>query len=199
MSIPKNLPKGWLTDEAILYLQKLIGMVADLDGDLLEVGSYYGRSSIVIGTEAKKLKQKLYCIGTWNTDVWADIAKGLPANRKKYIWEGEKGIFEAFKANIRQAKLATVVKPIVGTTQTAIKGWDKPLRFVFVDGCHYYNFVRSDAKWREHIVNGGIIAFHDYGNGAWTDVKRAVCDEMDNDKQFELVGLVHTTKAFRKE
>jgi len=193
-----QLPDGWLSDESIAFLRELIGMTSDLKGAFLEVGSCYGRSSVVIGSEAKKLKSKLYCVDTWNTEAWTNIAQGLPSSRRKFQWESDPDVYSKFTKNIRLAKLVKTITPLMGVSASFQEKWKEPLRFVFVDGCHYYNFVRQDAFWRKFLVKGGIIAFHDYGSGAWTEVKDAVCAEMDNDKLFQAVKLVANTKAFKK-
>jgi len=41
--------------------------------------------------------------------------------------------------------------------------WARPIHFLFVDGGHRYEVVKSDIKnFGKHVVVGGIIAFHDY-------------------------------------
>ena len=40
--------------------------------------------------------------------------------------------------------------------------WQGPVRFLFIDADHSYEAVRSDiATWARHVVNGGVMAFHD--------------------------------------
>ena len=42
-------------------------------------------------------------------------------------------------------------------------GWERPIHFLFVDGNHRYDVVRSDiATFGRHVVVGGLLAFHDY-------------------------------------
>ena len=193
----KKLPEGWLHDDAARYLKKLVLSTAKLSGDLLEIGSWYGRSSIVIGLKAKKSGDKLYCIDTWNTKSWDTIAQGLPKDRRKYLWEDmDKNPLKTFISNIKAAGLENVVESLVGSSELFKEIWINPLKFIFIDGCHYYDFVREDAKWKEFLVVGGIIAFHDYTSGAWKDVKVAVDDEMDIDNRFEGIGEAQSIKAF---
>lgn len=191
----KILPNGWLADDVAKYLGELALATAGLDGDLLEIGSWYGRSSVVIGLRAKELKSKLYCIDTWNTGSWDAIAQRLPKNRRKFLWEGVKNPLKEFISNIKVAGLEDVIVPLVGTSTSFRPTWTMPLRFIFIDGCHYYDFVKDDAKWRSHLVIGGILAFHDYTR--FDDVTYAVNDEMDTDTFFEEIGQVQTLKAFK--
>jgi len=195
----KKLPEGWLHDDAAKYLEKLVLSTAKLNGDLLEIGSWHGRSSVIIGLKAKKLGDKLYCIDTWNTKSWDVIAQRLPQDRRKYLWEDmDKNPLKKFTSNIKAAGLENVVESLIGSSGLFKEIWANPLKFIFVDGCHHYDFVRDDAKWREFLVVGGIIAFHDYTCGTWKDVKVAVDDEMDVDDRFEGIGEAQSIKAFRK-
>ncbi|MBA7594337.1 hypothetical protein ES703_01278 [subsurface metagenome] len=191
----KTLPDGWLQDEAAKYLGELALATAGLTGDLLEIGSWHGRSSVVIGRRVKESEGKLYCIDTWNTGSWDAIAQRLPKDRRKFLWEGAEDPLKQFTSNIKAAALEDVVVPLVGASESFRPTWTMPLRFIFIDGCHYYDFVRDDAKWRTHLVVGGILAFHDYTR--FDDVTRAVNDEMDTDNCFEEIGRVQTLKAFR--
>lgn len=195
----RTLPEGWLHDDAAKFLNKLVLLTAMLTGDFLEIGSWHGRSSVVIGLRAKELGSTLYCIDTWNTKSWDDIAKSLPKDRRKFIWEKKGGNpLKIFTSNIRATGLEDVVVPLVGTSESFRPTWATPLRFIFIDGCHYYDFVKDDAKWRDFLVVGGILAFHDYTNLRWDDVRRAVDDEMDVDNRFEEAGAVQSIKAFRR-
>jgi len=73
----ENLPKGWLKKEDAKFLTELAGSVESLSGDFLEIGSWYGRSSVVIGKEAQRQGSLLFCIDTWNKEGWKKISKKL--------------------------------------------------------------------------------------------------------------------------
>lgn len=191
----EELPDGWLQDEVAKYLGELALATAGLPGNLLEIGSWHGRSSVVIGRRAKESEGKLYCIDTWNTGGWDAIAQRLPKDRRKFMWEGAKNPLKEFTSNIKAAGLEDVIVPLVGASASFRPTWTMPLRFIFIDACHYYDFVKDDAKWRSHLVIGGILAFHDYTR--FDDVTHAVNDEMDTDNCFEEIGQVQTLKAFK--
>lgn len=54
--------------------------------------------------------------------------------------------------------------------------WDAlptPFDLVFIDGCHYYEYVKQDTRNAvAHSRSGGVIVWHDYGS--IEDVSRAV-------------------------
>lgn len=48
-----------------------------------------------------------------------------------------------------------------------------PFDLVFIDGCHFYDYVRVDTdNALRYLAPGGVIVWHDYG--AYSDVSRAV-------------------------
>jgi len=99
---------------------------------------------------------------------------------------------------LKKYGLTQVVHPIIGRSSDIRKKWDTQIQFVFVDGCHYYEFVKDDALWREFLVEGGIIAFHDYGGNGWPGVKQAVDEEMDPDDRFVFLKQVRNLRAFKR-
>ena len=196
-----NLPAGWLAEEAANYLRNAVAQVAKLEGDFMEIGSLFGRSSVTMGEPIKKLKGRLWCIDTWDMEICTALSKRLPANASyKPTWKEDNTTpFDTFKANIAGAKLKTVVRPLIGITADYISGWNRPLRLIFVDGNHEYGVVREDAQWRKFLVKDGIIAFHDYTNYTIPSVKKAIDDEMNGDAEFEFIAMAQSIKAFRRK
>lgn len=200
-----NLPDGWLAEEEVVYLAQLVWDVSGLDGLFLEVGSWHGRSTVAIGKEVKKLNSYLYCIDIWNKKLTGkeeierrEIMKGYGSMSwriKSKFFKGNP--YRIFAKNIETSGLNGIVVPIVGLSSAIRKTWEKPLRFIFIDGNHEPRYVRDDSQWRHLLVSGGIIAFHDYRGGG--GVKRPVDEEMDNDPDFEAIGSVRSIKAFRRK
>ena len=55
------------------------------------------------------------------------------------------------------------------------KNWSLPIELLFIDANHSYLAVRSDIRfWSSHVIEGGWIVFHDYGNPNYPGVHRAV-------------------------
>lgn len=53
---------------------------------------------------------------------------------------------------------------------------DGSLGFIYIDACHYYEYVLEDLRtWVPKLVPGGICAMHDYLNVDY-EVKKAVAD-----------------------
>lgn len=195
----RNLPAGWLKEEEAEFLGDLVESVANLEGFFLEIGSWLGRSTVVIGKATEKLGGQLYCIDTWNQTGWKEISKTLPNKRRRFQWEKFEGdAYSIFWQNIKKNGLEMIVNPIISRSSDIRKKWDAPIRFIFIDGCHYYQFVKDDSFWKKFLIKDGIIAFHDYDANAWPGVKKAVDEIMDPDKKFKFFKRIRNLKAFKR-
>ena len=92
--------------------------------------------------------------------------------------------------------------------------WDRPIHLLFVDGGHAYDVVRSDIRnFGQHVVVGGIMAFHDYDRSKIylkerarrhpkrrpLGVRRAVDELCTKNQGWEVLATIDSIKAFRRE
>jgi hypothetical protein len=77
----------------------------------------------------------------------------------------------------------------------AYMGWARPIGVLFIVGSHEYEDVLQDhLDWSQHLVDGGIIAFHDstaclrYGWGGYDDVRRVVNRHILGSTRFRRIG-----------
>ena len=92
-----------------------------------------------------------------------------------------------------------VVEVIVKTSMQALEEWRNPEKvdLLFVDGAHYFAAVRQDfGGWSPWVRQGGIIAFHDYGDRR--GVTRVVNEILVPSGLYEKIGQVKRVIAFRK-
>lgn len=199
-----ELPVGWLHDGEASYLAQLAQSVAELEGAFLEIGSFKGLSSVVIGTEVKKLNSHLYCVDIWNKKMTGRDEVERQQIRKEYremrasiidrYFEGD--MYRIFTENIKKWGLTDTIIPVIGFSSAIRKTWKIPLRFIFIDGNHEYEYVKEDCLWRRFLVVGGIICFHDFRPQG--PVRPPVEEEMNNDLNFEGIGLARSIRAFRR-
>lgn len=72
----------------------------------------------------------------------------------------------------------------------------QPIALVFVDGDHNGAGVQADIEtWAPLVVPGGIMAFDDYGNDRWPEVKPVVDELMGGWEKLDVRGSV---AAFRR-
>ncbi len=149
---------GWLEDdEADLLIAGTQAACRLPDGpqSVVEVGSYCGRSTVVLGTVLKTVAKgaKVYAIDPHDGQVGAadqHIEQVAPS-------------YERFLRNIAEAGVADCVEPIRDFSWRV--DWQRPVGLLFVDGLHDYNNVERDFRHFEPwLVPGAYIAFHDYAD-----------------------------------
>ena len=133
-----------------------------VDGPMLEVGSYCGKSAVYLGTAARAVGRVLYAL---------DHHRGSEENQAG--WEhhdsevvdpgiGRMDTLPFFRRAVHEAGLEDVVVAVVGQSPTVARHWSTPLAFVFIDGGHGEEPARLDYEgWAPHVAPGGTLAIHD--------------------------------------
>lgn len=157
-----------MTDAEAEKLQDLAA-----DKVVLEIGAWYGFSTIVMARVAKVVHSVDWHLG--------DSFSGRP----------DGGTFRQFQENLERHKVSSRVVVHLGDSRYILPML-RPRSFdlVFVDGQHSHAAVRYDGVEARHLVKlGGVVAFHDYGRFG---VKYGV-DEIG--LPFELVGTLAVMKV----
>lgn len=191
-----KLPPGPLAPGDRAVIEEGLRLVTADQGVYVEIGSLVGRSSVIIGQEVKKRGGKLYCIDVWDSGEWESVAKEIGKEARKYPTRPPK-TYETFLENIYRCGLGDVVKPMMLRSDKAFFTWSQPICFIFIDGCHEYDFVKRDALWKRFVEVGGVMVFHDY-HPNWPGVIRAVDEVMRTDSCFEQVARGNQCIAFRR-
>jgi predicted O-methyltransferase YrrM len=125
----------------------------------VEIGSYIGASSCFICTGINKSGcGVLYCVDTWQNEGMS---------------EGGRDTFDDFRRNT--AKYEKFIVELRGTSHEIAKDFDKKVDFLFIDGDHSYEGVKSDVEdWFPKLNNGAIVIFHDIG---WAEGVQRVVQE----------------------
>ncbi|MCF6157329.1 MAG: class I SAM-dependent methyltransferase [wastewater metagenome] len=186
-----NTIEGWLTDKEGELLFNLAKNCTSENGVveksvIVEIGSWKGKSTIWLGIGSKLGgKLKIYSI---------DPHKGHK-HRPETI-----ETFEEFKRNIRKADIDDIITPIVKTSEEAAKGFDKPIKLIFIDGNHEYDYVKLDVDlWFPKVMDGGIIAFHDTASGnRWKGPKKVVKELIFTSKKLRNVKFVNSITIVEK-
>ncbi|MHA1251365.1 MAG: class I SAM-dependent methyltransferase [Candidatus Helarchaeota archaeon] len=179
-----SLNSGGFRDEEGIILYNLARNCKG-KGVIVEIGSWKGRSTIWLANGSKQGNSvKVYAI---------DPHTGLGDIQKKYgpVWT-----FDEFKKNIKKAGVDDIVIPIVKTSKEAAKDFKKPVEFIFIDGGHEYEVVKSDFfLWFPKLVNGGIMAFHD--STTWEGPKKIVDNYIFKSKYFKNIKLNFNSEIYR--
>jgi predicted O-methyltransferase YrrM len=150
--------EGWLEEEeADLLAAAAARALTELPGPhtLVEVGSYCGRSTVVLGCVAQTLARDAHvvAIDPHDGEVGA-VDQGVKRMRPT---------FDRFQANIAAAGLSDVVVAI--RRRSGDVPWAQSIDFLLIDGLHDYSNVAGDFwHFEPHVVPGGYVAFHDYAD-----------------------------------
>ncbi len=149
---------GWLwEEEADLLMGITARALQQLPAPhaMVEIGSYCGRSTVVIGSVIKALSQqaRLYAIDPHGGIVGASDQGLSPTSPT----------LEKFRRNIAEADLTDVVE-LIQQFSYEVK-WQGPISLLFIDGLHdKENVARDFHHFEPFVVDGGFIAFHDYAD-----------------------------------
>lgn len=153
--------KGFMADDEAARLHEL-ALSAAPRGPVVEIGSYCGRSAVIIGLACKRRHSVLYSI---------DHHRGSEEQQKGEAYFdpdlydetlGRVNTLPRFLQTLEQYDLAGHVVPMIGTSAVAGRCWQTPLSMVFVDGGHAFEAVDQDVRtWAPHLMPGGLLVMHD--------------------------------------
>lgn len=161
-----------------LEAERMYTIVATLlfGSTLVEVGSYCGRSSSLLGQMAIEHGHELSCV-----DNFVSGAPGIIDVEKE------------FKKNMDRSRVKYQLL-CMESKRAAHLFDDEEVDFVFIDGDHRYEGTRDDIKfWFPKLRKGGFMLFHDY-NSSWDGVRKAV----DEVKGLEDLGVTGSLMVKQK-
>jgi hypothetical protein len=162
---------GWfLDDEADLLLAACTRATLDVPGGaVVEVGSYCGRSTIVLASAV--------AVGAADAGMWS-----VPPT------------LERFTANIAHAGVADYVVTVQQRSYEV--QWDMPIAFLLVDGLHDRENVERDFRHFEPWLDrNAIVAFHDYSQ--WYPGVVAFVESLLSDSAYDLVDRAESLALLR--
>ena len=146
--------RGFMPADEGMALHDAASAVA-VDGPMLEVGTYCGKSSVYLGAAAQSLGRVLFTV---------DHHRGSEENQPGWEWHepdlvdpavGKMDTLPFFRKTIHDAGLEGTVIAVVGDSPTVASAWATPLAFLFIDGGHGEEPARIDyERWTPHVRPG---------------------------------------------
>lgn len=131
-------------------------------GPLVEIGTYLGKSAILLADAARSHGRKL---------VTVDHHRGSEEHQPGWEYHDPRlvdprvGLVDTLPGARRTLALAGVERDvimIVGRSPEVAALWSTPLGFVFIDGGHTDEAAQADyAGWAPLVAPGGLLAIHD--------------------------------------
>lgn len=144
--------KGFLSSRDIHFLA-LVAAHPCSRGEILEIGAYRGKSSVVLA-KASALANQAQIISC------DPLCCDVPANHPTAI-----AVRQEFDDNLARKNVTDRVEFHQTFSQELAKTWSRPIRMLWIDGDHRYLGVRQDlVDFRPFLQDGAILVMHDVLN-----------------------------------
>ena len=145
--------EGWMTDAQLRRLWDAAATAPD-DATIVEIGSFHGRSAIVLALGAGERAR------VWAIDPHAGSDRG-PGEIRGALDTGERDKV-TFHANLAAARVADRVEHVRRFSDMAHADVAGEIDLLHVDGAHRYAPARGDiAGWGGRVRPGGRMLIHD--------------------------------------
>ncbi|MGN9790977.1 class I SAM-dependent methyltransferase [Streptomyces sp. OZ13] len=154
--------KGFMPVGEGLALYAAAAEAGALGLPLLEVGTYCGRSTILLADAAREA-------GT--VAVTVDHHRGSEEQQPGWDYhdpetvDPEVGLMDTlptFRRTLHKAGLEEHVVAVVGRSPQVAKVWGGKAGLVFIDGGHTDEHATNDYEgWAPHVAEGGLLVIHD--------------------------------------
>ncbi|MCX5378592.1 class I SAM-dependent methyltransferase [Streptomyces sp. NBC_00091] len=154
--------KGFMPVREGLALYEAATAAAALGLPLLEVGTYCGRSTILLADAAREAGVAA---------ITVDHHRGSEEQQPGWeyhdptVVDPEIGLMDTlptFRRTLHRAGLEDHVIAIVGRSPQVAATWGGKLGFVFIDGGHTDEHATGDYEgWAPHVAVGGTLVIHD--------------------------------------
>lgn len=142
--------EGWLTEGQARRLY-LAALTVPEGGQVVEIGSFRGRSASVLATAARRV-------------VCVDPHMGSDRGPQEIEADPELGAsdFESFHANLATAGVADRIEHVRALSADALDAVPGAAHVLFVDGAHRYGPALDDLRrWGAKVPPGGRLLVHD--------------------------------------
>ena len=150
---------GMITPEAGKFLYSLCYM-QDLEGDVVEVGSWQGRSSTFLARAVKESRNgKFYAIDHFGGNVGKEEFYAINGSMDS--------LKDNFNWNLSKFGLLDTVNLLdMVNTEACEKIKGRKVRFLFIDGDHTKDGVKKDIElFFPRLEKGSRVVFDDYFDG----------------------------------
>ncbi|MGW2408606.1 class I SAM-dependent methyltransferase [Streptomyces sp. NPDC001739] len=154
--------KGFMPVDEGLALYAAAAGAARLGLPLVEVGTYCGRSTLLLADAAR---------AAGVTAVTVDHHRGSEEQQPGWDYHdpsvvdpevGRMDTLPTFRRTLYAAGLEDHVIALVGRSPQAAAVWGRPVGLVFIDGGHTDEHATADYEgWAPHVAQDGLLVIHD--------------------------------------
>lgn len=181
--------QGWMTRAQACRLWDRASELRAGDR-IVEIGSYHGRSAIVLASAAPEGVEV----------ITIDPHGGNDRGPQQYEGEFEEGQrdHETFVANLTRAGVVDRIRHVRKASQDAPGDIPGDVEMVYIDGAHRYNPAKADMeRWGRKISLGGTLLIHDSFSSV--GVSLALAATLFTGSKFRYLGRSGTMTEYRRE
>lgn len=124
---------------------------------VLEVGSWIGRTAIMIADAVKECH--VHCVDTWEGTP-SDMTGAMAKEAEEEV--GPDGVYKEFLKNVGERLNKTIFPWRGPSAHYSAMEWQK-FDLIFIDADHTYEGCREDIiGWWKHLAEDGVMVGHDY-------------------------------------
>jgi predicted O-methyltransferase YrrM len=180
---------GWMSEAQIRRLWAAADRLRPGDR-IVEIGSFQGRSTIVLAAAAPPGTEVVAIDPHGGTDRGPEEYEG-------YEHEGNQD-FVTFHANLAAAGVSDRVRHVRQFSDAAHGELDGSIDLLFIDGAHRFPPARQDIReWGSRVVDGGTLLIHDSFSAV--GVTLALLCELFFSGRYRYVGRSNSLTEYRRE
>jgi predicted O-methyltransferase YrrM len=180
--------EGWLSDDQARVLWERARSVPP-GGRIVEIGSYRGRSAIVMALA-----------GGGSAELVAiDPHAGDDRGPQQIRGTSEEGAVDnaAFRANLERAGVDGAVRHVRRPSGEALDEVDGPIDLLYVDGAHRLGPARDDiVRWGARVRPGGTLLIHDAFSSI--GVTLALATTLFAGREYAYAGRTRSLAEYRR-
>ena len=169
--------QGWFYPEDVSLFQALHELQGQdgVSGDLLEIGVYHGKSSILMGYFPREDEHLVIC------DLFEQPARTVANQAEARCWYSNLSC-ELFENNyLRFHDRLPVIVKCPSAHLVKVGQLSRTFRFIHIDGSHLYDIVKRDIRTAKALLrDNGIVSIDDYRSihtpgvaaAAWEEIAR---------------------------
>ncbi|HSL73485.1 MAG TPA: class I SAM-dependent methyltransferase [Ilumatobacteraceae bacterium] len=181
--------QGWMSPGQAATLYDAATRCPD-DGTIVEIGSFQGRSTIVLASAAPAGASVVAIDPHAGNDRGPQEIDGFA--------EAAADDHAIFLANLERAGVADRVRHVRMFSDAALTEVTGPIDVLYIDGAHRYGPARADIRdWGARVSDGGTMLIHDSFSSI--GVTLAILRELVFGRRFRYVGRSRSMTIYRAD
>lgn len=164
--------ENWYSNEQCMELAKLVSSIKHLEGDIIEIGCWEGKSTTYIANTC--YPENIICNDTWRGNIDEGIVTGVKHSSTEIA--ETRDVYSRFIDNMNTlTKGNYIVKKM--DCHDFMESYTRPIKFLHIDASHDYESVYKSIKMAlPLIIDGGILCGDDFlsANMGRTDLQGGV-------------------------